>query len=172
VPATLPEVGMFGSKLALCRSASVDGGAAVEEGNAGIPGADCTPGIPGKDDNSLNDGSDVAEPGYAAFPVSAKVPDEPVVLVDGTPGTSGDALAGTAGVTAFASWGCATPAAVVVEASGGAAEDDDGGAGAFGMVSMPGTLGIAGTRGKENRSLIGGNTDAAAGEVPFSPPTK
>jgi hypothetical protein len=40
------------------------------------------------------------------------------------------------------------------------------------MVSMPGTLGIAGTRGKENISLIGGNTAAAAGDVPFSPSTK
>jgi len=61
---------------------------------------------------------------------------------------------------------------VVVLASGGAAEGDDGGAGALGMVSMPGTLGIAGTRGKENSSLIGGNTGAAAGDVPFSPSTK
>ena len=54
----------------------------------------------------------------------------------------------------------------------GAAEGDVGGAGTLGMVSMPETLGIAGTRGKENNSLIGGNTDAAAGDVPFSPSTK
>jgi hypothetical protein len=40
------------------------------------------------------------------------------------------------------------------------------------MVSMPLPLGIAGIRGKENSSLIGGNTDAAAGDVPFSPSTK
>jgi hypothetical protein len=56
--------------------------------------------------------------------------------------------------------------------SGGAAEGDVGGAGTLGMVSMPETLGIAGTRGKENNSLIGGNNDAAAGDVPFSPSTK
>jgi hypothetical protein len=40
------------------------------------------------------------------------------------------------------------------------------------MVSMPGAPGIAGTRGKENSSLIGGNSEAAAGEVPFSPSAK
>jgi hypothetical protein len=40
------------------------------------------------------------------------------------------------------------------------------------MVSMPLQLGMAGTRGKEKSSLIGGNTDAAAGDVPFSPSTK
>jgi hypothetical protein len=40
------------------------------------------------------------------------------------------------------------------------------------MVSMPGTEGIAGTRGKENSSLIGGSTDTADGDVPFSPSTK
>ena len=57
-------------------------------------------------------------------------------------------------------------------ASGGAAEGDAGGAGALGMVSMPGAVGIAGTRGKENSSVIGGSTDAAAGDVPFSPSTK
>jgi len=83
-------------------SASVDGAAGIEEGDAEMPGADCAPGTPGKENKSLNDGSDVAEPGYAAFPVSAKVPD---VLVDGMPGTPGDVLAGTAGVTAFTSCG-------------------------------------------------------------------
>ena len=57
-------------------------------------------------------------------------------------------------------------------ASGGAAEGDVGGAGTLGMVSMPETLGIAGTRGKENNSLIGGNNDPAAGDVPFSPSTE
>jgi hypothetical protein len=57
-------------------------------------------------------------------------------------------------------------------ASGGAAEGDDGGAGGLGMVSMPGTFGIAGMRGKEKSSLIGGNSAVAAGDVPFSPSTK
>ena len=137
-----------------------------------MPGANCPPGTVGKENKSLNDGNDVAEPGYAAFPVSAKVSDEPDGLVDSMPRSSGDVLAGTAGVTAFTSCGCAGPAAVVVVVSCSAAEGDDGGAGAFGMVSMPGTLGIAGTRGKENSSLIGGNTGAAAGDVPFSPSTK
>jgi hypothetical protein len=88
------------------------------------------------------------------------------------PRSSGDELAGTAGVTDFTSWGCAKPVAVVLEASGTAAEGDVGGAGGLGMVSMPGALGIAGTRGKENNSLIGGNTAVAAGDVPFSPSTK
>lgn len=37
---------------------------------------------------------------------------------------------------------------------------------------MPATLGIAGTWGKENSSLIGGNTGVAAGDVPFSPSRK
>jgi len=171
VPATLLDVGTLGSGLPLRRSASVDG-AEVEEANAGTPGADCTPGTPGKENKSLNDGSDVAEPGYAALPVSAKASDEPDWLVDGMPRSSGDVLPGTAGVTAFTSCGWAGPVAVVIVASGGAAEGDDGGAGAVGMVSMPGTLGIAGTRGKENKSLIGGKTDAAPGDVPFSPSTK
>jgi hypothetical protein len=46
------------------------------EENAGTPGADCTPGTPGKENKSLNDGSDVDELEYAVFPVSAKVSDE------------------------------------------------------------------------------------------------
>ena len=70
-----------------------------------MPGADCTPGTPGKENKSLNDGRDVAEPGYAAFSVSAEVPEKPDVLVDGMPRSSGDVLAGTSGVTAFTSWG-------------------------------------------------------------------
>jgi hypothetical protein len=57
-------------------------------------------------------------------------------------------------------------------ASGGAAEGDVGGVGTLGIVSMPETLGIAGMRGNENNSPIGGNTDAAAGDVPFSPSTE
>jgi hypothetical protein len=68
-------------------------------------GADCTPGIPGKENRSLNDGSDVPEPGYAALPASAKVSDEPDGLVDDMPLSSGDVFAGTAGVTAFTSCG-------------------------------------------------------------------
>ena len=103
MPATWLEAGTLGSGLALRGSASGDGGADLEEGNDGIPGADCTPGTTGKENKSLNYGSDVAAPGYAAFPVSPKVPDEPDVLVDGMPGTSGDVLAGTAGVSAFTS---------------------------------------------------------------------
>jgi hypothetical protein len=130
------------------------------------------PGTSGKENKSLKDGSDDAAPGYAAFPISARVSDEPDGLVDEMPRSSGDVFAGTAGVTALTSWGCATPVAVVIVASGGVADGDDGGAGALGMVSMPGTEGNAGTRGKENSSLIGGNRGAAAGDVPFSPSTK
>src|ERR1700723_2221001 len=63
VPVILPEAGTFGSGVALRRSASVDGIAGVEQGNPGIAGADCTPGTPGKENKSLNDGSDVAAPG-------------------------------------------------------------------------------------------------------------
>ncbi len=52
----------------------------------------------------------------------------------------------------------------------GAADGDKGGAGGFGIVCTPAALGIAGTRGKENISPIGGNTAAADGEdAPFSP---
>jgi hypothetical protein len=105
VPETSLKAGMFGSRLGLRRSASVDGAAGIEEGNAEVPGADCTPGTPGKENKSLNDGSEVAEPGYAAFPVSEKVSDEPDGLVDAIPRSSGDVLAGTAGVTAFTSCG-------------------------------------------------------------------
>jgi len=101
----LPAAGTAGSGLALRTSASVDGVAGVEEGSAEVPGADCTPGAPGKENKSPNDGNDVAEPGYAAFPVSAKVADEPDVLVDGMPRSSGDVPTGTAGVTAFTSCG-------------------------------------------------------------------
>jgi hypothetical protein len=68
-------------------------------------GADCTPGIPGKENRSLNDGSDVPEPGYAASPVSARVLDESDAPVDDMPRSSGDVFPGTAGVTAFTSWG-------------------------------------------------------------------
>jgi hypothetical protein len=96
---------MFGSGLGLRRSAFVDGAVGIAEGNAGTPGGDCTPGTPGKENKSLNDGSDVAEPGYAGCPVSEKVSDEPEVLLDRIPRSSGDVNAGTAGVTAFTSCG-------------------------------------------------------------------
>jgi hypothetical protein len=72
-----------------------------------MPGADCAPGTPGKENNSLNDGSADADPGYAALPVSARASDESDLLVDvladGMPRNSGDVLAGTVGVTAFTS---------------------------------------------------------------------
>jgi hypothetical protein len=77
----------------------------VDEGNAGMPGADCALGTPGKENNSLNDGSTDADPGYAAFPDSARASDESDVLADGVPRSSGEVLDGTAGVTAFTSWG-------------------------------------------------------------------
>ena len=68
---------------------------------------------------------------------------------------------------------CTWPGAAVPSvALGGAAIDVAGGAGGLGVVSMPRAFGIAGTRGKENNSLIGGNTGAAPGDVPFSPSTK
>jgi hypothetical protein len=129
------------------------------------------PGTPGKENNSLNEGSDDAAPGYAVFPISAKVSVEPDGRVDEIPRSSGAVWPGTAGVSDFTSWGCARPVAVVMVASGGAAEGEVGGAGALGMVSMPGTVGIAGMRGKEKSSPIGGNSEAAAGDVPFSPCT-
>jgi hypothetical protein len=40
------------------------------------------------------------------------------------------------------------------------------------MVCGPATFGMAGTRGNENKSLTGGKTAAAAGDVPFSPSGK
>jgi hypothetical protein len=70
-----------------------------------VPGADCTLGTAGKENKSLSDGSDAVEPGYAGFSVSAKVPDEADVLVDGIPRSSGDVFPGTVGVTALTSWG-------------------------------------------------------------------
>src|SRR5580698_5816461 len=104
-PARLPEAGTFGSALALPRSASVGGTPGVEEGNPGTAGADCTLGTPGKENKSLDAGKDVAEPGYAAPPVSANAWDGPVGPVDGIPRASDPVLAGTAGVTDFTSWG-------------------------------------------------------------------
>jgi hypothetical protein len=99
------EAGTFGSGLVLRKSASVDGGAGIEEVNAEVPGTDCTPDTSGKENKSLSTGSEVANPGYAVFPVSARVSDEPEGLVDAMPRSSGDVLAGTAGVTAFTSCG-------------------------------------------------------------------
>jgi hypothetical protein len=61
------------------------------------------PGTPGKENNSPNDGSDEAAPGYAAFPISAKVSVEPDGLVDEIPRSSGAVLPGTAGVREFTS---------------------------------------------------------------------
>ena len=101
-PATSPNAGTLECGVALRRSASVDGGAEVEEGNAGTPGADCAPGTPGKENSSLNDGSDVAAPGYIALSGSA---DEAGELVDWMPRSSGVVMPGTAGVTAFTSCG-------------------------------------------------------------------
>jgi hypothetical protein len=100
---TLPEAGTFGSGVALRRSASADGIAEVEEGSPGIAGADCNAGTAGKENKSLNDGRAVAEPGYAASAVSARISDEPDGPVDRIPRSSGEALAGTAGVTDFTS---------------------------------------------------------------------
>jgi len=59
------------------------------------------------------------------------------------------------------------------EALGGVADGDKGGAGGFGTVCTPGAFGNVGTRGKENSSFIGskigGKTETAAGDAPFSP---
>jgi hypothetical protein len=97
------EAGTAGIGAAARKSASVDVGAGIEVGKAGTPGADCMPGIPGKEKNSLNDGSDDAAPGYAAFPISAKASLEPDWLVDEMPRSSGDVFVGTAGVSDFTS---------------------------------------------------------------------
>jgi hypothetical protein len=55
---------------------------------------------------------------------------------------------------------------------GGVADEGMDEAEVLGIISRPGAFGIAGMRGKEKKSLIGGNTGAAAGEEPFSPPKK
>ena len=49
---------------------------------------------------------------------------------------------------------------------------DKGEPGGGTTVCMPAALGNAGMRGNENKSLTGGSTGAAAGDVPFSPSTK
>jgi len=85
----------------------------------------------------------------------------------GKSGTSWVGAAGVCGVSAFASIS-GTAADEPSAALGGAADGDKGGAGGFGTVCMPGALGAAGTRGKENNSLIGGKTGAAARDAPFS----
>jgi len=113
-----------------------------------VPGADCTPGTPGKENISLTDGNSLRAPGYTASS-PANEAGEPDVPFAGTPGTSG--------VTPFTSCG------------GGAADGDADGVARFGIVSMPGTFGIPGTRGKENISSIGGNAGAVGGDAPFSP---
>jgi hypothetical protein len=93
---------MVGSGLAF-RSASDDGGAGIDAGNTDVPGADGMPGTSGKENKSLNDGSDDAAPGYAALPISARVSVEPDGLVDEMLRSSGDVFAGTAGVIDFTS---------------------------------------------------------------------
>ena len=70
---------------------------------------------------------------------------------------------------------CIGPGAIFPSAVGGTGAADGGGeiaACGGAMVCGPVKLGIAGTRGNENRSLTGGSTGAAAGDVPFSPSTK
>src|ERR1700683_2079402 len=101
--ATSPKAGTFGNVLTLCRSVSGDGAFGIEEGDAGMPGADCRPGTPGKENNSLSDGSDVAAPGYIALSDSAEVADEADGLADCMPRSSGVVFPGTADVTAFTS---------------------------------------------------------------------
>jgi len=66
--------------------------------------------------------------------------------------------------------GVAVP--LLVAAIGVSADGIEDGAESFGTVSMPDAFGIAGTRGKENRSLTGGGTGAAPGDVPFPPSTE
>jgi len=70
---------------------------------------------------------------------------------------------------------CTGGGAILPSAVGGttAAEEggDKGGDGGT-AVCGPARFGIAGTRGNENKSLTGGSTGAAAGDVPFSPSTK
>lgn len=66
---------------------------------------------------------------------------------------------------------CTGPGATFPSAGGAASVGgggDSGGPGG-GTVCGPATFGIAGTRGKENKSLTGGSTGAAAGDAPFSP---
>lgn len=62
--------------------------------------------------------------------------------------------------------------AVLLAASGDSADGVEDGVATFGTVCRPGAVGIAGTRGKENRSLIGGSIGAAPGDVPFPPSTE
>jgi hypothetical protein len=57
-PASLPEPGSAGGEIVFRRSASVDGTAAAEIGGTDVPGTDCTPGTPGNENKSLNDGKD------------------------------------------------------------------------------------------------------------------
>jgi hypothetical protein len=67
---------------------------------------------------------------------------------------------------------CAGPGATFPSVVGGTSDADEGGErGAAGGATVcgPAAFGIAGTRGNENKSLTGGSTDAAAGDVPFSP---
>jgi hypothetical protein len=89
------------------------------------------------------------------------------------PLTSGDeagvALGGGAESTL-----CIGPGAMFPSAGGMAVADGGGDKGAAGgaIVCGPATLGIAGTRGNENKSFTGGRTDAAPGDVAFSPSGK
>lgn len=163
-----------------------DGGVGSDDGKTGVPGADCMPGIPGKENNSLGDGIFEAMPGYAISSAS--------VVAAGEAGGAARAVAplvgaiGTSGVMPLSSCGAGTPGAVLgtalctgpgamfvcaavgpTEVAGGGATGELGGGT---TVCMPAAFGNAGMRGKENKLLTGGNTGAAAGDVPFSPPGK
>jgi hypothetical protein len=61
---------------------------------------------------------------------------------------------------------------LLLAAIGASTDGVDDGAATFGTVSMPTEFGMAGIRGKENRSLMGGKTGAAPGDVPFPPSTE
>ncbi len=63
--------------------------------------------------------------------------------------------------------------ALLLAASGVSTDDGvEDGAATLGTVCRPGAVGMAGTRGNENRSLMGGSTGAAPGDVPFPPSTE
>ena len=71
---------------------------------------------------------------------------------------------------------CTGPGAMLPNSGGDPGDGDSGeemgGSGGGTTVCKPAAFGIAGTRGKENRSLSGGNTGAVAGDVPFPPSTE
>jgi hypothetical protein len=140
-----------GTEAASARTSAWLGGAVGgDEGIAGMPGTDCTPGTPGKENMSLVRGNDRGEFKGPAFPSVKSADHSDAVGHDGAPpGTSG-----TSAVVLASEAGSARRSASVTglptEVEGEEGMDGISGGGAPGTPGIENTSPLAGGRSRKN----------------------